>query len=92
MLIGVNPLIAYGMVGFGAAAYSPAKYGILTEYLPPENWSWQMAGLKASRRRIVLARRQRSTDQPRLCLHDAALMDVPFIETSIDTHPNWRSP
>ena len=36
MLIGVNPLIAYGMVGFGAAAYSPAKYGILTEYLPPE--------------------------------------------------------
>ncbi len=36
MLVGVNPLIAYGFVGFGAAAYSPAKYGILTEYLPPE--------------------------------------------------------
>ncbi len=36
MLIGVNPLLAYGLVGFGAAAYSPAKYGILTEYLPPE--------------------------------------------------------
>jgi MFS family permease len=35
MLAGVNPLIAYGVVGFGAAAYSPAKYGILTEYLPP---------------------------------------------------------
>jgi MFS transporter, LPLT family, lysophospholipid transporter len=29
-------LIAYGIVGFGAAAYSPAKYGILTELLPPE--------------------------------------------------------
>jgi MFS family permease len=27
-------LVAYGIVGFGAAAYSPAKYGILTEYLP----------------------------------------------------------
>jgi MFS transporter, LPLT family, lysophospholipid transporter len=27
-------LIAYGIVGIGAAAYSPAKYGILTEYLP----------------------------------------------------------
>jgi MFS family permease len=27
-------LIAYGIVGLGAAAYSPAKYGILTEYLP----------------------------------------------------------
>ena len=36
MLVGVNPLIAYGIVGLGAAAYSPAKYGILTEYLPPE--------------------------------------------------------
>ena len=29
-------LIAYAVVGFGAAAYSPAKYGILTELLPPE--------------------------------------------------------
>lgn len=29
-------LIAYGIVGFGAASYSPAKYGILTELLPPE--------------------------------------------------------
>src|SRR5215212_3659378 len=27
-------LIAYSVVGLGAAAYSPAKYGILTEYLP----------------------------------------------------------
>jgi LPLT family lysophospholipid transporter-like MFS transporter len=27
-------LLAYGIVGIGAAAYSPAKYGILTEYLP----------------------------------------------------------
>lgn len=34
MLVGVNPLLAYGLVGLGAAAYSPAKYGILTEYLP----------------------------------------------------------
>ena len=29
-------LAAYAVVGFGAAAYSPAKYGILTELLPPE--------------------------------------------------------
>ena len=35
MLSGVNPLAAYALVGLGAAAYSPAKYGILTEYLPP---------------------------------------------------------
>jgi hypothetical protein len=32
----VHPLIAYSVVGFGAAVYSPAKYGILTELLPPE--------------------------------------------------------
>ncbi len=35
MLAGMPPLYAYAIVGFGAAAYSPAKYGILTEYLPP---------------------------------------------------------
>jgi MFS family permease len=29
-------LAAYAVVGLGAAAYSPAKYGILTELLPPE--------------------------------------------------------
>ena len=34
MLFGMQPLFAYGIVGIGAAAYSPAKYGILTEYLP----------------------------------------------------------
>ena len=36
MFFTVHPLLAYGVVGFGAAAYSPAKYGILTELLPPE--------------------------------------------------------
>jgi MFS transporter, LPLT family, lysophospholipid transporter len=36
MLFSVHPLLAYAVVGFGAAAYSPAKYGILTELLPPE--------------------------------------------------------
>jgi len=32
----VHPMLAYAVVGFGAAVYSPAKYGILTELLPPE--------------------------------------------------------
>ena len=36
MFLHVHPLLAYAMVGFGAAAYSPAKYGILTELLPAE--------------------------------------------------------
>ncbi len=34
MFFGTDPLLAYAVVGLGAAAYSPAKYGILTEYLP----------------------------------------------------------
>jgi LPLT family lysophospholipid transporter-like MFS transporter len=34
MIFGLPPLYAYGIVGVGAAAYSPAKYGILTELLP----------------------------------------------------------
>lgn len=36
MLTGLNPLLAYGMVGLGAAAYSPAKYGILSELVPTD--------------------------------------------------------
>ncbi|MFC5459028.1 lysophospholipid transporter LplT [Massilia niabensis] len=36
MFLTVHPLLAYAVVGFGAAVYSPAKYGILTELLPPE--------------------------------------------------------
>ena len=36
MLFGSHPLLAYAVVGIGAAAYSPAKYGILTELLPAE--------------------------------------------------------
>lgn len=34
MLFGSHPLLAYAIVGLGAASYSPAKYGILTELLP----------------------------------------------------------
>jgi MFS family permease len=34
ILTKANPLLAYGIVGFGASAYSPAKYGILAEVLP----------------------------------------------------------
>jgi LPLT family lysophospholipid transporter-like MFS transporter len=37
MVAGLNPLLAYGLVGAGAAAYSPAKYGILGELVDSEN-------------------------------------------------------
>ncbi|MFZ5556020.1 MAG: lysophospholipid transporter LplT [Pseudomonadota bacterium] len=40
MLLGLHPLYAYGIVGIGAAMYSPAKYGILTEYLSPDRLVW----------------------------------------------------
>lgn len=40
MLVGVHPLLAYGFVGIGAALYSPAKYGILVEYLPADRLVW----------------------------------------------------
>jgi MFS family permease len=36
MLAGAHPLVAYALIGLGAAAYSPAKYGLLTELMPPE--------------------------------------------------------
>ena len=51
MIAGVHPMIAYGVVGLGAAAYSPAKYGILTELLPRR---------KADRRRTRGSNRRRS--------------------------------
>jgi LPLT family lysophospholipid transporter-like MFS transporter len=35
MCLGLNPFVAYGLVGVGAAAYSPAKYGILSELTSP---------------------------------------------------------
>jgi LPLT family lysophospholipid transporter-like MFS transporter len=36
MWAGLNPFLAYGLVGVGAAAYSPAKYGILSELTSAE--------------------------------------------------------
>jgi MFS transporter, LPLT family, lysophospholipid transporter len=37
MLLGLDPLLSYGLVGLGAAAYSPAKYGILSELVSEKN-------------------------------------------------------
>ncbi|HEX2011030.1 MAG TPA: lysophospholipid transporter LplT, partial [Roseateles sp.] len=35
MLAGWHPVLAYSLVGLGAAAYAPAKYGLVTELVPP---------------------------------------------------------
>ena len=36
LLSGISPEIAIAVVGFGAAIYAPAKYGLMTEILPSE--------------------------------------------------------
>jgi MFS family permease len=35
LLAGLNPLAAFVVIGIGAAAYAPAKYGLVTEMVPP---------------------------------------------------------
>ena len=67
MLVALHPLAAYAVVGFGAAAYSPAKYGILTELLPPQQLvianGWIEGPTVGS---IILGRADgRRADQPR---------------------------
>jgi len=87
MLLGVNPLLAYGLVGLGAAAYSPAKYGILTEYLPPDKLvlanSW-MEGLTVLA--IVLGAVVGGIFiKPAIAAPMLQWWDVPLLDTGIDT-------
>ncbi len=86
MLWGLDPLAAYAVVGLGAAAYSPAKYGILTEYLPHRQLvvanGW-IEGLTVVS--IILG-----TMLGGMLLHanvSGVLLhfDIPFIETPINT-------
>jgi len=35
LLYGVHPMLAFALVGLGASAYAPAKYGLMTESVPP---------------------------------------------------------
>lgn len=89
MLAGVNPLLAYAVAGLGAAAYSPAKYGILTEYLPPDKLvlanSW-MEGLTVAA--IVLgALLGGILIGPNISGQMLQWWDIPIIETGIDSAP-----
>ena len=36
LLLGINPLVAFAIAGLGAAAYAPAKYGLITEIVGPK--------------------------------------------------------
>jgi MFS family permease len=81
-------LAAYAVVGLGAAAYSPAKYGILTELLPAEQLvvanGW-IEGLTVAS--IVLGTLLGGMlIAPRIS-HLLLSTEMPFFETSIDTPP-----
>jgi len=79
-------LAAYAVVGFGAAAYSPAKYGVLTELLPPEKLvaanGW-IEGLTVAS--IILGTvLGGALISPRIASLLLAI-DVPHIDTGIET-------
>jgi len=88
MLFGTHPLAAYAIVGLGAAAYSPAKYGILTEMLPPSQLvkanGWIEGLTIASIILGVLLGGQLIGDR---VSHLLLMVDVPMIDTGIDTPP-----
>jgi MFS transporter, LPLT family, lysophospholipid transporter len=88
MLFGSHPLMAYAVVGLGAAAYSPAKYGILTELLPASQLvkanGWIEGLTIASIILGVLLGGQLVGPQVASLL---LTFDLPLIETSIDTAP-----
>jgi len=81
-------VFAYGVVGLGAAAYSPAKYGILTELLPPEQLvvanGW-IEGLTVAS--IVLGVLLGGLLIGSRFSSILLSVDMPGIETSIDTAP-----
>ncbi len=88
MLFGSHPLLAYAVVGLGAAAYSPAKYGILTELLPPSQLvkanGWVEGLTIASIIMGILVGGQ--LVGPRIA---PVLLgfDMPWVDTSVDTPP-----
>ncbi len=89
MLMGTHPLLAYGLVGVGAAMSSPAKYGILTEYLPHQKLvlanGW-MEGLTVAAIILgsILGGIMVST---KFAAYVFARVDLPLIETGIDSPP-----
>jgi LPLT family lysophospholipid transporter-like MFS transporter len=86
MFFSVHPLIAYAIVGFGAAAYSPAKYGILTELLPPEKLvmanGW-IEGLTVSS--IILGTVMGGALVNSHISYQLLSIDFPMIDVGIDT-------
>jgi len=88
MLFGSHPLLSYAIVGLGAAAYSPAKYGILTELLPASQLvkanGW-IEGLTISS--IILGVLLGGQLVGTAISSTLLSIDLPFLSTSIDTPP-----
>ncbi|MDP2023171.1 MAG: lysophospholipid transporter LplT [Hydrogenophaga sp.] len=88
MLFGTHPLLAYAIVGLGAAAYSPAKYGILTELLPASQLvkanGW-IEGLTIAS--IILGVLLGGQLVGHSVSHLLLSFDFPIIATGIDTPP-----
>ena len=88
MLFGSHPLMSYAIVGLGAAAYSPAKYGILTELLPASQLvranGW-IEGLTISSiiLGVLLGGQLVGLQVSSMLLS----IDLPLITTSVDTAP-----
>jgi MFS family permease len=88
MLFGTHPLMSYAIVGLGAAAYSPAKYGILTELLPASQLvkanGW-IEGLTIAS--IILGVLLGGQLVGPVASAYLLSFDMPLITTSIDTAP-----
>ena len=88
MLFGTHPLMAYAIVGLGAAAYSPAKYGILTELLPNSQLvkanGW-IEGLTIGS--IILGVLLGGQLVGHVVARHLLQFDMPFFETGVDTPP-----
>jgi MFS family permease len=88
MLMMFHPLVAYAIVGLGAAAYSPAKYGILTELLPPRQLvvanGWIEGTTVVS---IILGVLMGGALISGPVSSALLAIDVPRIDTGIDTPP-----
>jgi len=82
----VTVLLAYSVVGLGAAAYSPAKYGILTEYLPHQKLvianGW-IEGLTVGS--IILGTLLGGVLVSQVVSGKLLSLDFPLIDTGVDT-------
>jgi MFS family permease len=89
MLFDVNPFLAYALVGLGAATYSPAKYGILTEYLPHSKLVAANGWIEGLTVGSIILGVVLGGFLIRPGVGDVLLgFDLPFIDTGIDTPPD----